>query len=284
MNTESSSQLTILPTGIHDRNVKNIEIPLPFHCILYAKNKSFHVSLNGESNVIDTNQLIFIKKSTPFSVLLSWEDDIDIVNDHLSLVLIPQEAVIKYFNKNSVIKSSVSGFILKPSFDYISIHHSIEKSSEVKLLKNIIENSNSNSEKSFSYTKVDEAKYILILSLIEYINPEAEGILLSNISLSVSDQVTNLVVNNYSKNWTSKELSYILNMSESTFKKKMYKETGSINNFITKIKMIEALRLLRHTTQPVNIVAFLLGYNSPSYFTNVFKKQFGIYPSTIRRL
>ncbi|WP_239043473.1 helix-turn-helix domain-containing protein [Citrobacter freundii] len=281
MNKKTLQQLTILPTGIHEKKINNIEMAMPFHCVLYARYKSFHISLNGESNILDADQLIFIKKSTPFSVLLDWDENIDIVNDCLSLVIIPQEAVIEYCRKNGAIEYETNKFKTKPVFNYININDSSSKNSEIKLLRNIIESYRNNFANGVSYTKVDEAKYTLILSLIEELNPEVESVLLSNISLSTSDKVVGLVVSNYSRNWTSKELSYILHMSESAFKKKMYKETGSVSNFITKIKMIEALRLLRHTAQPVNVIAMLLGYNSPSYFTKIFKRYVGIYPSTL---
>ncbi|WP_239043194.1 helix-turn-helix domain-containing protein [Citrobacter freundii] len=282
MNKMTLPQLTISPTGMHEKT-KNIEMAIPFHCILYAEHKSFHISLNGELNILDANQLIFIKKSTPFSVLLDWDENIDIVNDCLSLVVIPQEAVIEYCRKNGSIEYETNKLKTKPVFNYINIHHSSSKSSEIKLLRDIIESSRNNFTNGLSYTKVDEAKYMLILSLIEELNPDIESVLLSNISLSTSDKVVSLVVSNYSRNWTSKELSYILNMSESTFKKKMYKETGSVSNFITEIKMIEALRLLRHTAQPVNVIAMCLGYDSPSYFTKNFKRCFGVYPSALRK-
>ncbi|EED9465000.1 helix-turn-helix transcriptional regulator, partial [Salmonella enterica subsp. enterica] len=131
---------------------------------------------------------------------------------------------------------------------------------------------------------VENAKYMLILSLLQRLAPELEGMIISCSSLTTSERVAGLIMRDYSKNWKSKEIASQLNMSVSTFKKKMYQDIGSVSNFITKVKMIEALRQLRRTHLPINTIALSLGYTSSSYFTSVFKRHFNIFPSDVRRL
>ncbi len=61
-------------------------------------------------------------------------------------------------------------------------------------------------------------------------------------------------------------------------------ETGlSVNDYITRIKMDEAKRLLRITDKPLHAIAEHLGYSTQSYFQNVFKKAVGITPLKYRQ-
>ncbi len=61
-------------------------------------------------------------------------------------------------------------------------------------------------------------------------------------------------------------------------------ETGmSVNDYITRIKMDEAKRLLQVTDKPLHAIAEHLGYSGQSYFQNVFKKVIGMTPLDYRR-
>lgn len=61
-------------------------------------------------------------------------------------------------------------------------------------------------------------------------------------------------------------------------------ETGlSVGDYITQIKMDEAMRLLRFTNKPLHAIAEHLGYATQSYFQKVFKKQVGVTPLEYRR-
>ncbi|EAQ2109362.1 AraC family transcriptional regulator, partial [Salmonella enterica] len=90
------------------------------------------------------------------------------------------------------------------------------------------------------------------------------------------------VIDDYSKNWSIKELSSKLIMSSSSLKQKMYKEVGSVTDFINKLKLTESLRRLRRTNDSISTIANALGYKSPSYFTKVFKKYLNVNPADIR--
>ena len=69
-------------------------------------------------------------------------------------------------------------------------------------------------------------------------------------------------------------------MSRSTLYRKMKALTGlSTNEFIRKVKMQNAERLLLEGRYSISEVAFMLGINSPVYFRQCFKEEFGISPS-----
>lgn len=273
--------ISLVSTGINDNKIKNLEISLPFYYILYSKNKPLHLSFKGEICTIHKGQLVFIKKSTPFSVLLDWgKYENALMRDDIVSLKIPHDAIVDYCKNYTPQEHSF--FMTSQSVDFVKISFSDNKES-LALISNIIETSKSLLCNDCAYTKVEEVKYMLILSLINSANHNVQSMLLSSSSMTISDKVAKLVMSNYEKNWNNNELASELNMSVSTFKKKMYKDIGTVRNFITEIKMVEALRQLRRTDKPVNIIAMSLGFNSASYFTSVFKKHFKIFPTDVRR-
>jgi transcriptional regulator GlxA family with amidase domain len=48
------------------------------------------------------------------------------------------------------------------------------------------------------------------------------------------------------------------------------------------MRLQRSLTLLNSTTKTVAEIAFDVGFNSPSYFSNCFKKQFGKLPMEMR--
>ncbi|ECJ2458888.1 helix-turn-helix transcriptional regulator, partial [Salmonella enterica subsp. arizonae] len=269
-------------TGIFDNKMTNLEISLPFCFFLYTKDRPFYMSFSGDILKINKGQAIFIKKSVPFSVLLNWgKMENGLVRNDIVSLKIPQQAIIEY-NRHYIYKDQNEPRAWA-SNDYIIINFSHEQTKDYTLINALIESFPVTATGEILYDHVDEAKYMLILSLIKQKNAALEDMILSYSSLTTSEKVASLIMSDYSKNWQSKDLAMQMNMSVSTFKKKMYKDTGSVSSYITKIKMIEALRQLRRTNRPINSIAISLGYTSSSYFTSVFKKHFKIFPSEVRK-
>jgi YesN/AraC family two-component response regulator len=75
-------------------------------------------------------------------------------------------------------------------------------------------------------------------------------------------------------------LSESLYMSSSTLYRKMKALTGlSTNEYIRKIKMKHAERLLLEGKYSISEIAFKIGMNSPGYFRQCFKEEFGMVPT-----
>ncbi len=53
-------------------------------------------------------------------------------------------------------------------------------------------------------------------------------------------------------------------------------------SYIIRIRLDNAARLLRYTAEPVNEIAYKVGYDSPSSLTKSFKKRFGVSPVEFR--
>ncbi|EEU9451548.1 AraC family transcriptional regulator [Escherichia coli] len=140
--------------------------------------------------------------------------------------------------------------------------------------------SNNKTESDVIFGKVRNS---YLLSCIMQKNKNVGLILHAPSFTSISERVARIVMTNYSRNWSVSELAGAVLMSESSLKRKMYKEVGSISTFIHKIKLTEALRKLRRTNTPISVISSELGYSSPSYFSKVFFKYLNTYPQNIRK-
>ena len=74
-----------------------------------------------------------------------------------------------------------------------------------------------------------------------------------------------------------------LGVSTTYFSSLFKKNTGvSFVTYITNIRMEQALHLLESTNEKSYVIAGLVGYEDPNYFSYVFKKAYGISPSKYR--
>ena len=74
-------------------------------------------------------------------------------------------------------------------------------------------------------------------------------------------------------------LAQDLNLSRSSFQRKIKGLTGlSPVEFIRLIRLKKAAELLSTGNYRINEVSYMVGFNKPSYFSALFKKQFGVLP------
>jgi len=57
----------------------------------------------------------------------------------------------------------------------------------------------------------------------------------------------------------------------------------TLGSYINRIRLETAVKLLRYSAQPINEIAYRVGYHTPSAFTKGFKKMFGVSPTYIRK-
>ena len=72
-----------------------------------------------------------------------------------------------------------------------------------------------------------------------------------------------------------------MNMSRSSLYNKIKALTNdSPSDFIRKVRMNEASILLKSKRYTVSEVSDMMGFSDPKYFTDTFKKYYGVTPST----
>ena len=106
-----------------------------------------------------------------------------------------------------------------------------------------------------------------------FINPKA----------SLAGTVSALINAVLARDWQSKELAGRLNMSESTFRRKLQSENTSFTQLLHQLRMSHAAHLLMASSHNIQQIALDTGYSSPSKFTSRFKQQFGLTPAALRK-
>jgi two-component system response regulator YesN len=72
-------------------------------------------------------------------------------------------------------------------------------------------------------------------------------------------------------------------LNPSYLSRRFKEETGkNISDAVQDFRLEEACRLLRGTERRINQIAALVGYESPAYFSNIFKRRFGVSPQEYR--
>jgi two-component system response regulator YesN len=101
----------------------------------------------------------------------------------------------------------------------------------------------------------------------------------------LAEDAKQYIADHYSESKLSvDEICSHLGVGTSYFSSVFKKETGvSFVTYLTDLRMNEAQRLLDTTDEKSYIIAGMVGYEEPNYFSYVFKKHFGISPSKYRQ-
>ena len=96
-------------------------------------------------------------------------------------------------------------------------------------------------------------------------------------------QFRSMLENDYTQKHTVQEYADGLNISVRTLNKCVNKCSGrSPLAFITERVMLEAKRQVRYSNLMIKEIAYNLGFEDPSYFVKLFKRQTGMLPSDFR--
>ena len=88
----------------------------------------------------------------------------------------------------------------------------------------------------------------------------------------------------FRENVTLQDVAGAAFLNTEYFSRRFKKEMGvNYSEYLLKLRMEEAVRLLRTTDKRVGDIASEVGIPNVSYFTSVFKKQYGMTPNESRR-
>jgi len=98
-------------------------------------------------------------------------------------------------------------------------------------------------------------------------------------------KVHEYIMENYKKDISVDDCSEMINMTTSSFCRYFKKETSyTFTNYLNKVRIDFAKKLLINTDFPIKEIGFECGYNSVPYFNKQFKKIEGIAPFAYRKL
>jgi len=102
--------------------------------------------------------------------------------------------------------------------------------------------------------------------------------------MSAVEQVVHHIETKRAFHMTSSEAAEMVHLNPSYFSK-LFKQTKGMTytDYVTAMKIKEAVRLLEHTSLRLTEIGERLGFADPAYFSNTFKKIVGSTPSDYRR-
>lgn len=96
-------------------------------------------------------------------------------------------------------------------------------------------------------------------------------------------QCSRYITEHYTEDLTVTCVAGQVNLSPAYFSRLFKKETGrSFVEYVTFVRLQRAVWLLRHTNKTIEQIAEELGFNTPNYFSAIFKKYAGLAPSEYR--
>lgn len=108
------------------------------------------------------------------------------------------------------------------------------------------------------------------------------GLLLQSRHPSCSQRVSSIVSMDLAYKWKISDVCSRLAMSESSLRRHLQEENTGFSDILEKSRLAAALSLLQETSLTVQEVAAMVGYQSPSRFTDRFKLRFGITPKELK--
>ncbi len=96
------------------------------------------------------------------------------------------------------------------------------------------------------------------------------------------NQVRRLVETDLSHPWRIDEVAHHFCMSEATLRRWLSKSGNGFAKILLHARLEHGLGLLQMTDAPISQIALDCGFKTPSHFSSVFSKRFGINPKAIR--
>jgi YesN/AraC family two-component response regulator len=144
-------------------------------------------------------------------------------------------------------------------------------------------------QNSDSYSKCMIQTYLqqLILKLLRKSNSISVLSLSSDVRIldeSMQNALT-YISHHYNQQITLDDVASFLNLNSSYFSKKFKFINGfSFKEFLNRVRISNAERLLLETDKSVTDIAFLCGYENSNYFGDAFKHLNGVSPSVFRKI
>ncbi len=123
-----------------------------------------------------------------------------------------------------------------------------------------------------------------IIQLLKSVFSEASNVLFGHTTKSTIERVVQYIKSNYRQELRLELLASIFGYNSAYLGKVFHQYTGeNFNNYLDRIRITEAKRLLSMHEYKVYEVAEMVGYTNINYFHNKFKKYVGISPLSFKK-
>lgn len=243
--------------------LKNVKFS--HHTLLLTKgdeNTPITIKKQNKKYTIKADSLIFIKKDLIIDMSYS-------LNNKPEYLLLSHEILLE------ILKLKTSNTIDKkptPQDNFIKIADK-EKIIFFNKLK-IAFNNEEITKKNTTISQQLKITYLLLdFNIIQYIIK----------SVFFSDKVKNIIGSQLNHQWTLKEISNNLFISQSSLRKKLELEKTNFMAILTEMRMRHAIHLLATTELSIGEISELIGYKSSSYFIKTFKKYYHKSPKQLKK-
>ena len=105
----------------------------------------------------------------------------------------------------------------------------------------------------------------------------------NNVDNNFLDRITEIIEENLSNDrFGVSELARKIGMSRSNLLRKIKKNTKlSVSQFIRKVRLENAIKMLRETSFTVSEISYKVGFSSSSYFVKCFHEYYGYSPGKV---
>ncbi len=145
----------------------------------------------------------------------------------------------------------------------------------------------------YEFTAANDAKSLslqllinlLLVTIRRQVDHQAMDTAVAPAHLKTVAAFKRLLESHFKEHWRVADYADALNISTSTLNRVCRESLGAGAKSIILSRVItEAKRRLTFTQQPLDQIAYYLGFKDPAYFSRLFKKSENLSPSTYRRL
>ena len=282
-------------------NVFNLVLPIG--AIEEENEISLHQSINTYSQNDDFKNT---KNELPVALLV--EDDVE-MGDFLSKCLKKNHSTLRAFNgkealdllRNNTVNIIVSD-VMMPEMDGLELTEIVKSNLEFSHIPVILLTAKANVQSKVEGLETGADAYIEKPFSIDVLEAQIDNLLknrdrlreifinyphlgLHTNELSKSDQdfiqkLSSIVVENLSNSdFNVEDIADEFNMSRASFYRKIKGVLDlTPNEYIRVERLKKAAQLLKERNYKVNEICYMVGFNSPSYFSKCFQQQFGVLP------
>jgi len=131
-------------------------------------------------------------------------------------------------------------------------------------------------------TELTQTRHRLVEILLILARQGLVGNLLLSQSETVSDRITTQFKTDLSRDWSLKDLTRTLAMSERTLRRRLQTENTSFRLLLEDTRLNQGVERVISSDMPIGQIAFECGYQSQSRFAERFRLRFSMSPTELR--